>query len=82
VQLAKDDLSVRSFVWHTNGLPLQTKVDSLGEANITAYHVEIEFQKATLPGDPKPFVVPHHVTVTVITDKGRLQMAGEFALKQ
>ena len=82
VQLEKDDLSVKSFAWDTVGLPLHNKIDYLGEANITGYRVDIDFQKATLPGDPKPFVVPRHVTVTVSTDKGRLLMAGEFALKK
>ena len=57
-------------------------VDYLDEANITGYHVDMDFQKVTLPGDPKPFVVPKHVTVTVITDKGKLLMSGEFALKK
>jgi hypothetical protein len=82
VQLQKDDLFVKSFASDTDGLPLQATVDYLGEANITGYHVDMDFQKATLPGDPKPFVVPQHVTVTVITDKGKLVMAGEFALKK
>lgn len=80
--LHKDDLSAKSFVWHTGGLPVRAKVDYLGEANITGYVVEMDFQKATLPDDPKPFVVPWHVTVVVVTDKGRLLMAGEFALKK
>ncbi|HEY7404348.1 MAG TPA: hypothetical protein VIB39_12555 [Candidatus Angelobacter sp.] len=82
VQLQKGDLAVTSFAWDTGGLPVQAKIDFLGKANITGYHVDIDFQKATLPGDPKPFVVPRHVTVTVITDKGKLQMAGDFALKK
>jgi hypothetical protein len=82
VQLQKDDLSIKSFASDADGLPLQAKVDYLGEANITGYHVDIDFQKATLPGDPKPFVVPWHVSVSVITDKGKLVMAGEFALKK
>ncbi|HEY2115499.1 MAG TPA: hypothetical protein VGJ51_10430 [Candidatus Angelobacter sp.] len=82
VQLEKNDLSVKSFAWDTGGLPVQGTVDYLGEANITGYHVDMDFQKATLPGDPKPFVVPWHVTVTVITDKGKLLMSGEFALKK
>lgn len=82
VQLQKNDLSVKSFAWDTTGLPLQGKVDYLGEANITGYHFDMDFQKATLPGDPKPFVVPWHVTVTVITDKGKLLMSGEFTLKK
>ena len=82
VQMHKDDLSIKAFAFNVAGLPVQAEVDYLGEVNITGYHVEIDFQKATLPGDPKPFVVPRHVTVNVVTDKGKLVMAAEFALKK
>jgi hypothetical protein len=82
VQMEKDDLSIKAFAFDVAGLPLPVKVDYLDEANITGYHVDTDFQKVTLPGDPKPFVVPRHVTVTVITDKGKLLMSGEFALKK
>src|SRR5258708_12364558 len=82
VQLQRDDLSIKPFPFDAAGLPARAKVDYLGEASITGFHVDIDFQKATLPGDPKPFVVPWHVTVTVVTDKGKLVMAGEFALKK
>jgi hypothetical protein len=81
-QMQKEDLSIKAFAFDASGLPAQGKVDYLGEANITGYHVDMDFQKATLPGDPKPFVVPWHVTVTVITEKGKLLMSGEFALKK
>jgi hypothetical protein len=82
VQMQKDDLSIKAFAFDVAGLPLPVKVDYLDEANITGYHVDTDFQKVTLPGDPKPFVVPRHVTVTVITDKGKLLMSGEFALRK
>jgi len=82
VQMQKDDLSIKAFAFDVAGLPLPGNVDYLGEANITGYHADMDFQKVTLPGDPKPFVVPKHVTVTVITDKGKLLMSGEFALKK
>lgn len=82
MQLQKDDLSMKSFAWDTGGLPQSANVDYLGEANVNDYRVDIDFQKVTLPGDPKPFVVPRHVTVTVVTDKGKLLMVGEFSLKK
>jgi hypothetical protein len=82
VQMQKDDLSIKAFAFDVAGLPLPGNVDYLDKANITGYHVDMDLQKVTLPGDPKPFVVPRHVTVTVITDKGTLLMSGEFALKK
>lgn len=82
VKMQKDDLSVKAFAFDAAGLPLPGEVDYLGETNITGYHVDIDFQKATLPGDPKPFVVPWHVNVSVVADKGKLLMSGEFALKK
>ena len=82
VQMQKDDLSIKAFAYDVAGLPLPAKIDYLGEANITSYHFDIDFQKATLPGDPKPFVVPSHVTVNIATDKGKLAMTATFALKK
>lgn len=83
VQLQREDLSIKTFAFDAGGLPQHAEIGYLrGEANITAYHVDIDFQKATLPGDPKPFVVPRHVTVNIVTDKGTLMMAAEFALKK
>ena len=77
--LQKDDLSLRHFSFEAAGLPLQTEVKPFGRCEILRYRAEVEFQKVMLPGDPKPFVVPKHVEVTVETGRGKLIMTSDFA---
>jgi hypothetical protein len=81
VHLRKDDLSMLRFAFEGGGLPVQGKVDFLGPATIRHYHVDIEFQKIPVSADPKPFLVPKVITLTVETDKGKLVMSGDFAPK-
>ncbi len=82
LQLAKDDFVLKHFAFEASRLPAPADMDVLGPATISHYHSETEFQKVFLPGDPKPFLVPKQTTVTVETDKGKLVMSGEFALKE
>jgi hypothetical protein len=56
-------------------------MDVLGPVTILHFHSEADFQNVLLPGDPKPFLVPKLVTVTVDTDKGKLVMSSGYALK-
>ncbi|HEX7285016.1 MAG TPA: hypothetical protein VF532_02480 [Candidatus Angelobacter sp.] len=77
--LVKEDLSLQEFSFEASGLPLSAEVKPFGRCEILRYHSEVEFQKVTLPDDPKPFVVPKHVEVTVETDKGKLIMISDFA---
>jgi hypothetical protein len=81
-QLHKDDLSMKSLSFDITGMPLQDKVDYLGQATINRDYVAIDFQKVMLPGDPKPFVVPGRVTCTVETNQGKLFISGEFTVKK
>ncbi len=82
VQLYKDDSSMKTFAFDFGGLPVQGKVDYLGQATINRFHVDTEFQKLMLPGDSKPFLVPRHIVLTVETNKGKLIMTSEFELKK
>jgi hypothetical protein len=77
--LQKDDLSLQHFSFEAGGLPLRTEVKPFGRCEVLHYRAEVEFQKVKLPDDPKPFVVPKHVEVTVETDKGKLIMISDFA---
>lgn len=78
-ELQKDDLSLQHFSFDAGGLPLATEVKPFGRCQLRGYHVEVEFQKVTLAGDPKPFLVPKQVEVTIDTDKGKVVMSSEFA---
>jgi hypothetical protein len=81
-QLRKDDLSMKSVTFDIAGMPIPGEVDYLGHATINRDYVVIEFQKVMLPGDPKPFIVPSHVTCTLETDKGKMLISGDFTLKK
>jgi hypothetical protein len=79
LELQKDDLSLQHLSFDSSGLPLATEVKPFGRCQLLRYHAEVEFQKVMLPDDPKPFLVPKHVEVTVETDKGQLIMTSDFA---
>lgn len=77
-QAGKDDFVLKHFAFDAARVPVPATMDTFGQVNILRYHSEVEFQKVFLPGDPKPFLVPKLVTVTVETDKGKLVMAGSY----
>lgn len=79
LELQKDDLSLQHLSFESSGLPLATNVKPFGRCQLLRYHAEVEFQKVMLPDDPKPFLVPKHVEITVETDKGKLIMTSDFA---
>lgn len=81
VQARKDDFVLQYFAFEAARFPVPATMDVFGQVNIARYHSDMEFQKAFLPGDPKPFLVPKRVVVTVETDKGKLVIAGEFTPK-
>jgi hypothetical protein len=78
VQAGKDDFVLKHFAFDAARFPVPATMDIFGPVNILRYHTEMEFQKVFLPDDPKPFLVPKLVTVTVETDKGNLVMAGNY----
>jgi hypothetical protein len=78
LQLGKDDFMLKHFAFDASRFPVPATMDVFGNVNVSRYHSEMEFQKVFLPGDPKPFLVPKRVTVTVETDKGKLVMAGDY----
>jgi hypothetical protein len=82
VQLHKNDLSMKSLTFAIVGMPLQGEVDYLGQAAINHEYISMDFQKVTLAADPRPFVVPSHITCTLETDRGKLVINGEFTVKK
>jgi hypothetical protein len=82
LQLNRDDVSLQRFTFDETGLPAPANIDLLGPVTVLSYHVEADFQKLLITGDPKPFLVPKLVTVTVGTDKGKIVMSSEYALRK
>ena len=79
VQLEKDDLALKRYIFDAGNLPVAADIDVLGKTTVSGYHAEAEFQKVFLPDDPKPFLVPKLVTVTITTDKGKLVISSAYA---
>lgn len=82
IQLQKNDLELKHVTFHASGLPASAVVDVLGPVTILRFHSEADFQKVLIAGDPKPFLVPRLVTVTVDTDKGKIVMSSEYVLRK
>ena len=72
------DLSFQKFAFEAPGLPIPTKLDSVGQCTLQRYQMEIEFQKVTLPGDTEPFLIPKQVTTTLETNKGNIVIASAY----
>lgn len=81
-RLQKDDLDLKRYSFDQLALPVSALVEPFGQCTITGYHVDVDFQKTFLPGDPKPFLVPGRVTATLTTDKGSLVMTGSYDVKK
>lgn len=80
-QVTRDEIKLRQFHFEAKGLPLAAKIDYLGAATVNHFYVDAEFQEVLIASDPKPFLVPKRVALTVETDKGKLLMTGDFAPK-
>ncbi|HEY6273710.1 MAG TPA: hypothetical protein VIX19_17155 [Terriglobales bacterium] len=78
-QLKESDLSLVRFSYQAGGLPITTVVKPFGKCQLQSYRVEAEYQQVSLPGDPKPFLVPRRLEAKVETDKGGLVMTSQFA---
>lgn len=81
LEVTKNGFELKHYHFETNGLPVQGKIDYLGPATVNRLYVDADFQQVQIPSDPKPFLVPKRVTVTVETDKGKLLMIGDFIPK-
>ncbi len=66
------DLVLHRFIFEASGLPAPVNIYPWGKCMVTRYRAEVEYHSIVLPSDPKPFVVPKHVTTTMETDKGRI----------
>ena len=77
-EVTKNGFELKHYHFETDGLPVQAKIDYLGPATVNRLYVDADFQQVQIPSDPKPFLVPKGVTVTVETDKGKLLMIGDF----
>jgi hypothetical protein len=62
-------------------LPAPGKIPYLGLAQIRKVHAEGELQAVRLPDDPRPFLIPKRVTVSIESDKGTAVVTNQYTLK-
>jgi hypothetical protein len=77
---AGGELAVEQFRLESRNLPARGNVRYLGPAEVRKYEAEGDVQKAYLPGDPRPFLVPKRVVTTIETDKGRVVVTNEHSM--
>jgi len=82
LQLNREDVSLQRFTFDEKGLPGNAHIDVIGSVTVSSYHVEADFQKLLITGDPTPFLVPKLVSVTVETDKGKIIMRADYSAKK
>jgi hypothetical protein len=82
LQLKKDDVSLQRFTFDQTRVPLAAHIDSVGAVTISSYHVEDEFQKVMISGDPNPFLVPKTFTIIMETDKGKVVLRADYSVKK
>jgi len=74
-------LALDRFQVDVANLPAAGKIPYLGPATIRKVHAEGELQAALLPDDPRPFLIPKRVTVTVESDRGTAVVTNRYTLK-
>jgi hypothetical protein len=75
-------LTLQHFSFEAGGLPMATEVKPFGKCQLRRYHVEEEFQKTFIAGDPKLFLVPKSIEVTVETDKGTVVLTSQLTARK
>jgi len=80
VREASGELAVDHFRIETVNLPAPAKLRYLGQVEVWKYAAEADVQKAYLPGDPRPFLVPKRVVTTIETNKGNIVLTEEHVL--
>jgi len=73
-------LEIRRYRLDVMNLPASVKLAYLGQVEVRQYMTEGDVQKVYLPGDPKPFLAPKHLVLTIETDKGRVVVTGDHTL--
>ncbi|HYA98573.1 MAG TPA: hypothetical protein VEH49_10785 [Methylomirabilota bacterium] len=76
------ELSFEYFVFEQAGLPAEAPLEGLGIVNILAFHTEEEFQRVSIAGDARPFLLPRRTTTSIATHKGKVVITNEYAVAE
>jgi hypothetical protein len=64
------------------GLPAPARISYLGDVKLQSFRVDVDFQKAMLPGDPKPYLWPQQTVATARTDKGTVTITNRYSARK
>jgi hypothetical protein len=72
-------LVFENFRLDVANLPAPAKLADLGDVEIRGVRVEGDFQKAFLPGDAQPYLLPRQVVISMDTSKGSIQVTNQYS---
>jgi hypothetical protein len=78
IREGSDDLMFQHFSLDNGSLPAPAKTVYFGDAQVTSFRFEVDFQKTLLPGDPVPFLLPKQTVTTIATDKGKIVITNVY----
>jgi hypothetical protein len=76
------DSKLQKFTFESAGLPVQLKLDPLGNCTLLRYHAEVAFRSVTLQDEKAPFLVPALATSTLTTNKGTIVITSKYESKR
>jgi hypothetical protein len=75
-------LVFQHFSFDDSGSPAAAKMVYLGDVQVLAFHADVEFQEAMLPGASKPFLWPLEAVTSVTTNKGKVAITNRYSPKK
>ncbi len=74
-----NDLVFEHFSFDVTNLPGAAKVAEFGDVQVLGFRCEGDFQKASLPGETQPYLLPKQVVTSVETSKGKMVITNQYA---
>jgi hypothetical protein len=57
------------------------KLADLGDVEVRSFRAEGDFQRAFLPGDPRPYLLPGQIVTSVNTSKGKIVITNQYSAR-
>ena len=76
-----DGLIFQDFSFDAINLPGTAKVADFGDVQVLSFHSEGDFQKALLPGETQPYLLPKLVVTSVATSKGKIVITNQYSAR-
>jgi hypothetical protein len=73
-------LAVQDFAVDIDKLPATGNVRYLGLTEVRKIHTDGLVQEMRMGNDPRPFLIPKHITTTIQTEKGTIVLTSDYSL--